>query len=187
MDREFFSVDVVRVFFDARRRFLMPATRTDGIKAAIAEHAGGGRGAVSRYVMRSSEGAEATVTLIIARSKHYDDKDADILDRYVPFVTNLSARRGWIELCTLPEEYRRRCGIETAYRQIGEARPKTISRDHTLRMILFYVALFMYNAWAVENRPSGPEAGIKLAQVLVAIYNASGPAGTGPGPPEKFG
>ena len=69
MDREFFSVDVVRVFFDARRRFPVPATRTDGIKAAIAEHAGGVRGAVSRYVMRSSESVEATVTLIMARSK----------------------------------------------------------------------------------------------------------------------
>ena len=122
------------------------------------------------------------------RSKRYDDKDADVPDRYVPFVTNLSARRGWIGPCTLPEGYqRRRWGIETAYRQIGEARPKTISRDHTLRMILFYVALFMYNAWAVENRPSGPEAGINLAQVRVATSATSGPAGTGPGPPEKFG
>ena len=56
------------------------------------------------------------------------------------------------EITTLPEEYRKRWGIETGYRQIEEIRPRTTSRDDVFRMMLFYTALLFYNLWTVERQ-----------------------------------
>jgi len=151
MDREFFSVDIMRSVMDAKFRFLMPAIRTTNVKKAIMEYHKGKREKVSQYTVKNSEGREAEVTLIIVPSKDYDDKDAKITSKYMPFVTNMKNCRIEDEMTQIPEEYKSRWGIETAYRQIEQARPKTFSRDGTLRLILFFTALLIYNMWAIER------------------------------------
>ena len=77
----------------------------------------------------------------------------------------------------LPEEYRRRRGTGTAYRQIEEAGPRTTGRSGTFRMILFLASLFMYNMWAAEHAGRGtnpgeatPKAPVYLA-ALAAVCN----------------
>ena len=47
----------------------------------------------------------------------------EIADNYIAFATNLPVGRAQLGILTLPEEYRRRWGIETAYRQIEGVRP----------------------------------------------------------------
>ena len=54
--------------------------------------------------------------MIITPSKKIDDPDADATERYHVFATNLSPARALDEIETLPEEYRRRWGIETGYK-----------------------------------------------------------------------
>ena len=45
------------------------------------------------------------------------------------------------------EEYRRRFGVETSYRQMNEARIKTSTRDPGLRLLFVGVALVLRNVW----------------------------------------
>ena len=47
--------------------------------------------------------------------------------------------------------YKRRWGIETSYRKIGEFLPKTTSRSWIARVFYFIFACLIYNAWVVLN------------------------------------
>jgi len=46
------------------------------------------------------------------------------------------------------EEYRKRFGVETSYRQMHQARIKTCTRDPRLRLLFVGVALVLRNVWA---------------------------------------
>jgi Transposase DDE domain len=46
------------------------------------------------------------------------------------------------------QEYRRRFGIETAYRQLGQCLAQTSSKDERVRLLLVGVALLLCNVWA---------------------------------------
>ena len=51
----------------------------------------------------------------------------------------------------LPKDYRMRWGIETGYSGIEQLRARTTSRNHSLRLLYFYYALILYNAWLIAN------------------------------------
>ncbi|MDG6907923.1 MAG: hypothetical protein JRN20_19315 [Nitrososphaerota archaeon] len=51
----------------------------------------------------------------------------------------------------LPKVYRMRWGLETGYIGVGQLRARTTSRNHSLRLLYFYYALIMYNAWLLAN------------------------------------
>ncbi len=95
-------------------------------------------------------------------------------DRYVAFATSLPAKRTMTELSVLPDEYRHRRGIETGYRQVEQVRPGTYSRDYLFRMMLFYVALFVHNMWAIErHRAAVPPGRATLRTVTSAAAVAT--------------
>jgi putative transposase len=63
------------------------------------------------------------------------------------------------------QEYRKRFGIESSYRQMNQCRIRTCSRNAALRLLLVGIALALRNAWVwfhhtFFNRPSG--RGIRL-------------------------
>ena len=71
--------------------------------------------------------------------------------------------------------YKRRWGIETSYRKIGEFLPKTTSRSWVVRVFYFIFACLIYNAWIVLNaRAPQPitTINIKLTYIWhsVALY-----------------
>ena len=191
MDREFYSTEIIRLVSEQRRKFLMPAVKNVGMKRAIREHHDKSRKAVSQYTLRNAAGQSVTFTLIITPSKKIDDPDADATERYHVFATNLSPARALDEIETLPEEYRRRWGIETGYKQVEQVRPRTTSRNASFRAIMFYVSLFMYNTWAVEQYRADSSydrvslalvayaaamAALELCRIVGQPYDVGGPA-----------
>ncbi len=57
------------------------------------------------------------------------------------------------------QEYRRRFGIETKYRQLGQCLAQTSSRDERVRRLLAGVALLLCNLWAyLHSEAFGPGA-----------------------------
>ncbi len=174
MGREFYSTEIIKLVSEQRHKFLMPAVKNTGIKRVIREHHDKLRKAVSQYTIRNAAGQSATFTLIITPSKKIDDSDADTLERYHVFATNLSTTRALDEIETLPEEYRRRWGIETGYKQVEQVRPRTTSRNASFRAVMFYVSLFMYNTWAVEQyREDSSYDRVTLALVAYAAAMAA--------------
>ena len=107
-------------------------------------------------------------------SKKIDCSDADTTERYHVFATNLSPARALDEIETLPDEYRRRWGIETGYKQVEQVRLRTTSRNASFRAVMFYVSLFMYNIWAVEQcRADSSYDRVTLALVAYATLTAA--------------
>lgn len=96
----------------------MPAVRTHGSAAAMAEHAAGSRKVVS-HIVKSWSSEEAEVDLLIIKEKRAKNGD----DAYV--VANLP-RPSVAGLPDLPAEYRMRCGIETGHRDVKRIRPMTV-------------------------------------------------------------
>ena len=45
------------------------------------------------------------------------------------------------------EEYRKRFGIETSYRQMNQCRIRTYTRNPTLRLLFVGIALLLRNVW----------------------------------------
>jgi IS4 transposase len=50
------------------------------------------------------------------------------------------------------QTYRSRYGIETSYRQMNQARPRTCTRDPRLRLLLVALALILRNLWVWVHR-----------------------------------
>ena len=51
----------------------------------------------------------------------------------------------------LPDDFRKRWGIETGYAGVEGLRARTTSKSHALRLLYFYYALVLYNAWLLAN------------------------------------
>lgn len=62
------------------------------------------------------------------------------------FATNMACRPKRVL-----RRYKRRWGVETAYREHNVFLAKTTSRDYTVRLLYYAVAICIYNAWCVFN------------------------------------
>jgi putative transposase len=49
------------------------------------------------------------------------------------------------------EEYRKRFGIETSYRLLGQSRARTSSRSPELRLVYVAISLIIQNTWVYFN------------------------------------
>ncbi len=68
------------------------------------------------------------------------------------------------------EQYRLRWGVETAYSNYESLRPRTTSRNESVRMLLLlFFPIFIYNAWALVRhllRTSCPGTHMTLIKML---------------------
>lgn len=65
------------------------------------------------------------------------------------FVTNLPVEKS--SALALADSYRRRWGIETSYRVIGEFLPRSRSTYFEVRLFYFLFAVTLYNLWVLVN------------------------------------
>ncbi len=161
MDKEFYSVDVLNTINNAGLRFMTPAVCTKGVERAIQEHIDGHRDAVSKYTI-SSGSSKIRCNLIILEREDKNKKKF-----HIAFVTNMTNCTPE-DLFELPEEYRKRWGIETGYRDVKRAMPRTCSRNDAIRLILFYLSLGMSNIWMIA-RSWCKKKKIKLKVLLARI------------------
>src|SRR5208337_149784 len=70
---------------------------------------------------------------------------------------------------TVLKRYKRRWGIETSYREHDVFLAKTTSKDYTVRLLYYAVAVCIYNAWCVFNAHQGTHAIALEAKVSVLL------------------
>jgi len=81
-----------------------------------------------------------------------DAKPTDaVVDRYVAFFTNMSVERVILAYEQLPEEYRKRWGIETGFRVQDNVQAKTASPNYAVRVVYVMLSTFLYNIWVYAN------------------------------------
>jgi putative transposase len=150
LDRGFCSVAVIRYLQAARYPFLMPLPLR-GRKADHPQGPSGSRvfGAYKRsgwssYTLTDAKKRTATVQVCVKcrnlrgeRGKH--GRQA-LVYAYGGGLQPSSYQ--WVK-----ETYRSRFAIETTYRQLGQARIRTSTRDPLLRLLYVAVALILRNVW----------------------------------------
>lgn len=149
LDRGFYSVAVVRYLQAARVPFLMPVP-CRGRKADHPRGPGGTRvfhlwkqGGWAEHTLKDADGRKATVRIGVKCRNQRGERGRHSRQALVYAFWGLKPTRvGW-----LFETYRRRFGIESSYRQAGQARIRTCLRDPVMRMLFIGVALLLRNVW----------------------------------------
>lgn len=153
LDRQFFSAPVLERLQQRRIPFLMPVALRGrrpkrrsrrGTKPGVRKLRDFLRCAAGRYrytwtVKQSS----ASFTVVVAYKSYRHDKTGRRRSKRLLFAAwNVSGAPVEIR-----ELYRRRFGIESSYRQLGQARIRTCTTDPVQRLFFVLVGLVLRNVW----------------------------------------
>lgn len=144
VDRGFFTSPCIKVLEAQNTAFLMPAVMNKRMKQLALEYACGNKlpAVVEGYVFGKEK---AKVNLLFVRAKNDPSK-------ILAFATNIPPEEIQKAIDRLPEEYRKRWGIETSFRVIkNDFLPKTCSRRYPLRLFYFLFASLLYDLWLLCN------------------------------------
>ena len=149
LDREFFSTGTIHELKQNQHTFIMPARKTPGIKKAIIQYVEGNRKSISEYRIHSGSGhVESFNLVILLNPKPTKSKPTD---QYLVFATNIKRAEISQDIWQIPDQYRRRWGIETGYACVGKFRPRTCSVNPSVRFLYFFYPLILFNAWIIAN------------------------------------
>jgi putative transposase len=152
VDREFYAAKVIAVLQSRGIPFLMPAIRRGQLKGpngptgtrrffqpgttGFFQHTWTARG--------KSNGQQVTVRIACVPRRADDRRKGPLV---FAFRGLSSGQLEWYR-----EKYRRRFGIETSYRQLGEGLAQTTTKRIAWRMLLVAVALLLRNLWVWRNQ-----------------------------------
>ena len=149
LDREFYSVNVIRYLQASRTPFLMPVAHR-GRKPADPTKAKGTRrflrdmkSGFSKHTLQNKQGRRATVRICVCCRNYAGRRKRHGRKRLVyAFWGFQPGPPAWVR-----EEYRKRFGIETSYRQMNQCRIRTCTRNPVLRLLFVGIALLLRNVW----------------------------------------
>ncbi|MGM0447250.1 MAG: transposase [Methanobacteriota archaeon] len=96
------------------------------------------------YTMQRKRNPTASVDVTVFAVPHRTSED-----EHVWFVTSLNADSSTAR--AYAAAFRRRWGIETSYRQLGDFLPRTSSPTFSVRLFYFLFAVSLYNLWVLAN------------------------------------
>ena len=156
VDREFFSTGVIGTLRSKNIQFLMPATRTKGIKKATSEFEADKRDAVSQHILTSGDAGKEPEKFTLIILKKEDKKGRKVIH---VFATSIPVDVVCGFKCdqmtgdeAFVEQYRARWSIETGYRCVESMRPRTTSKEEAVRVLLLFTPILLFNAWILALR-----------------------------------
>jgi Transposase DDE domain len=149
VDREFYSVEVIRYFQAARCPFLMPVVG-HGRKA---DHPLGPSGSQvfkqwkrsgwAQYTLADAKKRKATVWICVKCRNRRGERGQRGREALVYAYWGIRPKRyDWVRAV-----YRSRFGIETSYRQMNQCRIRTTSRRFEVRFLYVAIAFLLRNLW----------------------------------------
>jgi hypothetical protein len=136
LDRAFFTVECMNLLKGMGIDFIMPAVKNERVRAVMET----ATEKSFQFSIHDSNGDEASFTMLL----HRRESDGTML----AFATSMDDP-GILEV--IPDEYRRRWGIETSFRKVKEVHGMTTSPSPAIRMLYFMTAMILYNLWQVIN------------------------------------
>jgi hypothetical protein len=147
LDREFWSVDVIRYLQRARCPFLMPVVARGNNEQHLAGPSGTRvfftwkKSGFGSYQLRGRGRQAATVKICVwcGADKANSKKRRTLVYAYW----------GWepASPAAVREIYRQRYGIESSYRQMYQAKARTCTRNPAVRLLLVGLSLLLRNMW----------------------------------------
>jgi Transposase DDE domain len=160
LDREFYSVAVVRYLQRARTPFLMPVVG----RGRSVKHPLGPSGSNvfkqckvsgwSESTLTDAKKNTATVSICIKCRNRRGERGKHGREAWVHAYWGIGPKRfDWVK-----QTYRTRFGIETSYRQMNQCRIRTTSKRFEVRFLYVAIAFLLRNLWvwlhhAVLSRP----------------------------------
>ncbi|WP_328765699.1 transposase [Haloarcula rubra] len=141
LDRGFYQVYVVAELERLEIDYIVRARPSTGMKARLSA---GAETVVDAYQMQRKRPPTAAVDVTVFAVPHRTSED-----EHVWFVTNLNVENETAR--AYAAAFRRRWGIETSYRQIGDFLPRTSSPTFSVRLFYFLFAVALYNLWVLAN------------------------------------
>ena len=141
LDRGFYQVHVVAELERLGVEYIVRARPSSGMKDRLSA---GAETVTDEYTMQRKRPPTATVDVTVFAVPHRSNDD-----EHVWFVTNLDVDASTAK--AYAAAFRRRWGIETSYRQIGDFLPRTSSPTFSVRLFYFLFAVSMYNLWILAN------------------------------------
>ena len=145
LDRGFYDLEYIRILKKLGLNFIIQAQKSIGIRKVIDENKDKKVIIVKDYEIvrkRKPVGREKVNLFIVPHRVNKDDVSC--------FVTNLDVDCESKAL-EYAELFRKRWGIETSFRVEGDFRPKTTSRNVSVRVFYFLFSVAMYNLWILLN------------------------------------
>ena len=136
LDRAFFTVECINLLKTMSIEFIMPCVKNERVKDAISSASE----RTFQFSIHDENKNEASFTMLL----HRRQIDGVIL----AFATS---RNNAAILDAIPDEYRKRWGIETSFRKLKEVYGMTTSQSPAIRMLYFMTAMILYNVWQIIN------------------------------------
>ena len=168
VDRGFDGVGVVNKLKWLRQRFLAPAVKHKRVKKAIEDYDKGRTPAVVDYEMVGTGNKKAFCRLFMVMKNGALPTDS-VIDRYNVFLTSMSVLRVILAFEGLPDEYRKRWGIETGFRMQDCVQAKTTSTHSTVRVVYVTLSTFLYNIWVLCNVVFARRFGLVLDRPFIKL------------------
>jgi putative transposase len=151
LDRAFFTIDVIQMLKSLGAYFIIPAVKNDKVKEAMLNY--DEKQLAKRFILGDKRKSVSFNLYLYKRLAEQlpKKKKLSISDLYFGFATNLPRSYAVKLPSFIPEEYRRRWGIETGYRVQDNAQAKTTSTNYKLRLIYQMTSVLLYNVWHYAN------------------------------------
>lgn len=161
MDKGFYSAEVIQKLKSIGVKFLIAAPKNNRVKKEIMDHYRSGEGRVRRFsLMRGDDRVD--FNLSIHRLRRSKKGLKNILELYGAFATNLGPKGAAEAWRWIPEEYRRRWGVETGFRVGKGFRAKTTSTCEEVREVYHQYAVVLENLWTLHNMGEARRCGVPL-------------------------
>lgn len=138
MDRGFHSTEVYSTFDALGIKYLTPAVMTERTRWAIR---GKQPPKIIPFVVKNRDRVKNVKTNLVVVLN-------DDMERMCYF-TNMDLNR--MHTRRLNKLYAKRWGIETAFREMKNFRPKTTSKNYVIRWFYFLFSMCLYNLWEYSN------------------------------------
>jgi hypothetical protein len=186
LDRAFFTIAVMQLLQARRVPFVVPVV-IRGRKPRPGVPATGLRAirrrAAGRYAYTHADrGRAVRADVVVAHKTYRHCRTGRRRTRKLLFV----AWRVPGDPVAVRDLYRQRFGVESSYRQLGEARPRTSSPDGVVRLLWVAIGLVIRNAWVWAGDIAGPRwtlSAVRLVLLLDVLVAFTRVRPDGPGQP----
>ena len=129
--------------------------------------------------MRSNDGTAFRFRQVI--KKCFKEKKGKRRWEYLMHATNLERRRIKRTMEDVPEEYKKRWGVENNFKSIEQIRAHTCSQNHSIRVFMLFLSLAVRNLQyttvrkmneVIENK-LGRHVKKKICQLMYSRYCSS--------------
>jgi len=138
LDREFYNVKTLRYLHEKEIPFVMPAVRK-GKSGGIRQFERGRTSFTTKYPL-GKERFEITLHVVACYEKGRKERHGVTYRFFTSNRVNWSPKK-------VAEQYRKRFGIESSYRQMNVLKGVTTSRCPALRYLYVLIALLLRNIW----------------------------------------